>query len=138
MRVSTVRTQFVEYIPSVREEGVLYVSTTFRTAVHNCACGCGNKVVTPIDPARWHFSWDGIDATLSPSVGNWVFPCQSHYLIQRGGVNWSTQWSEKQIRAGALRDREARTQQFAGPASFESTPLARFVAPIRRALRRIW
>jgi hypothetical protein len=48
-----IKHKFVEFIPKEREEGVLYVSIPYATAVHNCFCGCGLKVVTPIiDPAR--------------------------------------------------------------------------------------
>jgi hypothetical protein len=43
---STVRHEFVEYVPRELEDDVLYISIRYRTAVHRCACGCGNKVVT--------------------------------------------------------------------------------------------
>ena len=37
--------QFVEFIPKVLDEGVLYVSMTYATARHLCFCGCGMRVV---------------------------------------------------------------------------------------------
>jgi hypothetical protein len=40
--------QFVGYIPDKIEEGVLYVSIQYCTAIHKCVCGCGNEVVTPL------------------------------------------------------------------------------------------
>lgn len=108
MTINHFRTEFVECIPNPRKEGVLYISTAFKTAVHSCACGCGNKVVTPLNPARWKFTWDGEDTTISPSVGNWDFPCQSHYLIVAGRVQWSSTWSQRQIAAGKIDDKSAR------------------------------
>ena len=51
--------EFVEYIPAELAEGLLYISTPFRTVVHPCACGCGNKVVTPVSPADWQLFYDG-------------------------------------------------------------------------------
>ncbi len=53
MRRTSVNHEFVEFIPSELQEGVLYVSVQYATAVHQCACGCGNKVVTPISPVDW-------------------------------------------------------------------------------------
>jgi hypothetical protein len=38
-----IRHEFVEFIPKERQEGVLYVSIPYATAVHNCFCGCGLK-----------------------------------------------------------------------------------------------
>ena len=42
--------EFVEGIPERLEEGVLYVSILYATAMHLCACGCGREVVTPLTP----------------------------------------------------------------------------------------
>ena len=52
-RVVSIKHEFVEFIPQERQEGVLYVSIPYATAVHNCLCGCGLKVVTPISPVGW-------------------------------------------------------------------------------------
>lgn len=96
--------QFVEQVPSSLEPGVLYVSIRYRTVVHLCACGCGNKVVTPIRPPRWHLTFDGETISLSPSVGSWQFPCRSHYWIDNNHVRWSKPWTEEQIASGRARD----------------------------------
>ena len=50
MKIDKLRPEFVEYIPTVLEEGILYISMKYATAVHLCACGCRQKVVTPISP----------------------------------------------------------------------------------------
>jgi len=39
----TFRHEFVESFPDAREHGVLYISLTYATATHRCACGCGNE-----------------------------------------------------------------------------------------------
>ena len=71
--------EFVEFIPDELEQGTVYVSIRFATASHLCVCGCGNKVVTPIRPTDWTLTFDGKTISLNPSIGNWSFPCQSHY-----------------------------------------------------------
>lgn len=95
--------EFVEDIPADLEEGKLYVSIRYRTAVHRCACGCGSKVVTPIKPARWHLSFDGDSVALQPSVGNWQFPCRSHYVIERDRERWAFPWTDEQVQLGRKR-----------------------------------
>jgi hypothetical protein len=49
---STIRPEFVEFIPKELEDGVLYVSVPYGTTVHKCACGCGNKVTLPINSSE--------------------------------------------------------------------------------------
>ena len=120
MTVTRFRTSFVEFVPREREEGVLYVSIAYGTAVHSCACGCGNKVVTPITPAGWKITWDGEESTLSPSIGSWGFPCRSHYLIIGGRVRWAADWNDRQILAGRERDRRARDRHFGRDAEASS------------------
>lgn len=97
---------FVEAMPRELEEGKLYISMRYRTASHLCACGCGNKVVTPIKPPKWHLYFDGKSVSLWPSIGRWQLPCRSHYWIEHGKVRWSTPWTPEQIEAGRMRDAE--------------------------------
>lgn len=104
MKLETIEPAFVEYVPATLAEGVLYVSMTYKTTVHLCACGCGNKVVLPLSPAEWRLTYDGEVVSLRPSVGNWEFPCQSHYWIASNRIDWATAWSKKQIAAGRRRD----------------------------------
>ncbi|MFI8631268.1 DUF6527 family protein [Microbacterium sp. NPDC077663] len=91
--------RFVEEIPAALPEGVLFVSTDYATAVHLCACGCGVKVVTPLAPSEWSITFNGVAVGLSPSIGNWSFPCRSHYWIRDGRVIKAAQWSDKKIQA---------------------------------------
>jgi hypothetical protein len=107
-----IKHEFVEFIPKVREEGVLYVSIPYATAVHNCFCGCGTKVVTPISPVGWELSFDGESVSLKPSVGNWSFPCRSHYVIKRDKAVWVGDLSDVEIARGRARDRSLREVHF--------------------------
>jgi len=92
--------EFVEFVPDDVEPGVLYVSTTYATAVHLCMCGCGHEVVTPITPHQWHMVFDGQSVSLVPSIGNWSFGCESHYWLEQGTVDWAPKWSRDRIEAG--------------------------------------
>jgi Family of unknown function (DUF6527) len=113
MRQTTFTPEFVEYIPRHLDDGVLYVSILYCTAVHKCACGCGNKVVTPISPADWQLQFDGDGVSLFPSVGNWGFPCNAHYWIRSNQVLWAKAWSSDQIARGRARESRSRTEYFA-------------------------
>lgn len=97
-RLTSIRPEFVEFIPKELEEGVLYISISYLTAVHRCACGCGSKITTPIRPARWRFTYDGESVSLHPSIGNWSYPCQSHYWIERDRVEVGTEVVEREDR----------------------------------------
>jgi hypothetical protein len=70
-------------MPKEFNQGVLYISMEYSLVMHLCACGCGEKVATPLSPDDWKLYYDGELITLSPSVGNWDFPCRSHYWIKR-------------------------------------------------------
>lgn len=89
--------KFVSLIPEKIEAGILYISIEFKTAIHLCACGCGNEVVTPLSPSDWELIFDGESVSLYPSIGNWSLPCQSHYWIRKGGIKWAPTWSRTQI-----------------------------------------
>ena len=100
--------QFVEYIPEQIAEGILYVSMNYAVASHRCACGCGREVVTPISPIDWQLRFDGEAITLEPSIGNWNFPCRSHYFIRGGIVRWASDMSQEAIELGRERDRRTK------------------------------
>ncbi len=106
---------FVEHIPEKLEAGVLYVSLEYDTVVHSCACGCGNEVVTPLSPAEWSVNYDGRSISLSPSIGNWEFPCRSHYWIRRGKVDWAARWSNERIASVQEKDRVDREKLYEKP-----------------------
>ena len=74
--------------PDEFESGILYVSMQYAICSHLCACGCGEKVITPLSPTRWKLVYNGEDVTLYPSIGNYSFACQSHYFLTNGNVVW--------------------------------------------------
>jgi hypothetical protein len=86
---STVEHRFVETAPDNLDDGVVYVSIPYATALHRCACGCGTEVVTPLSPGGWTLIFDGRSVSLHPSIGNWNFPCRSHYWIRHGRIQWA-------------------------------------------------
>lgn len=107
MTVRRLEPEFVETFPTPLSSGVLYVSIEFTTCAHLCACGCGEEVITPLSPAQWSLTYDGRDVSLHPSVGNWALPCQSHYIVDRGRIRWSFQFTKAQIAENRARDRRA-------------------------------
>jgi hypothetical protein len=105
--------EFVEYLPTELKDQMLYVSMTYATATHKCVCGCGNEVVTPLSPTDWQLLFDGVSISLTPSIGNWNFPCRSHYWIRHNKIVWARSWSQHEIEAGRLHDRHAKEEQYA-------------------------
>ena len=80
--------RFVEFIPRELDSNTIYVSISYATAIHNCCCGCGNRVVTPLAPKEWKLIFDGRTISLEPSIGNWRYSCRSHYWITNNRVIW--------------------------------------------------
>lgn len=97
MRVVELTPHFVESMPERLDVGVLYVSMTFATTMHLCACGCGREVVTPLSPTDWKLCFDGEHVTLNPSVGNWSFPCRSHYWVRENRIRWAASMSTAEV-----------------------------------------
>lgn len=130
---------FVEYIPRELEEGVVYVSIPYATAVHRCLCGCGREVVTPISPTDWQVTFDGKTISLHPSIGSWNLPCKSHYWIRNNGVVWAPQWSQVQIDAARASDRTAKEQYFEARAGAEThqTPTSKTSTAFWKTIRRV-
>jgi len=104
MKIQTFDFTFVEEIPETLEGGMLYVSIEYATASHLCACGCGIRVVTPLTATDWSIIYNGAAVGLSPSIGNWSFPCRSHYWIRLGKVVWSEAWPDRKVDANRKAD----------------------------------
>lgn len=105
--------KFVEFIPDALDDGILYVSIAHGTAVHRCCCGCGREVVTPLSPTDWKLIFDGDTVSLYPSIGNWNFPCRSHYWITRNNIEWAEDWSDWRVASAEAKDRKLK-QKFYG------------------------
>lgn len=112
MSVAGYRLVEVESFPRPLDAGVLYFSNRFSAAAHTCACGCGQEVITPISPVQWRLTRSADGASLRPSIGNWNFPCRSHYWITRGRVEWDEDMGEDKIRAGRAFNAKLRERYF--------------------------
>ena len=88
MKTSEIKLVKCETILDELEFGKLYYSDKYGTAAHLCACGCGNKVVTPCKSGFWSIDTKDGKPTLSPSIGSFNLPCNSHYFIKQGKVIW--------------------------------------------------
>src|ERR1700722_5844351 len=100
----------------------------YATAVHLCCCGCEREVVTPFAPTDWQLVFDGVTVSLHPSIGNWNFPCRSHYIIAHNRVIEALSWSDKQVAAERRRDMQVKTRYYgseaADPKKVEMSPPA--------------
>lgn len=140
MKVSKLDHRFVEFLPDELDDGVLYISTTYATAQHNCCCGCGERVTTPLSPTDWSLTFDGRTVSLHPSIGNWSLPCQSHYWIQRSKIVWAPRLTRDQIGAGRTRDRKTKAAYYAADdeSATDERPVTMPAASWwRRLLRRL-
>lgn len=108
--MKTIAHRFVDFIPENLEPGILYISLEYKTVVHSCACGCGNRVVTPLSPTDWKLTFDGISITLYPSIGNWNFNCKSHYWIKNNKIKHAPRWSKYEIDTGRLKDKKKKNK----------------------------
>lgn len=111
--MNAIALQRVKFMPRELSPGILYVSDEYAIAGHLCACGCGNKVITPLGPAEWTFSESNGRPSLHPSIGNWQLPCRSHYVIANGGIRWAGQWSDNQVEAGRRGEEQRRQAYYA-------------------------
>lgn len=129
MKIKLLEPEFVEFIPSTIQEGILYVSMQYGTAAHLCCCGCGNKVITPFAPTDWKLTFDGVSVSISPSIGNWNFKCQSHYWIRHNKIEWSGQMSQKEIEQVRKVDKSRKKAYFL---KVESTSIEANQIPISK------
>ncbi len=112
MRRDRVEPQFVEFIPDVLEDGIVYISIPYGAIIHACCCGCGVKVSTPLSPAQWYFTYDGERISLSPSVGSGALQCNSHYIISRNQVRWARPLTKAETAASLERDHTVAVQHY--------------------------
>lgn len=135
-RVEKLSPEFVRAMPETLEAGILYVSIDFVIAAHLCCCGCGMEVVTPLSRTDWTLLYNGEAASLYPSIGNWSFPCQSHYWVDDGRVVWAGAWSQNQIERGRALDRIAKHRSASHKVITEPTEAVR--SPSAWARIRRW
>lgn len=134
--------EFVKSIPDSLAERTLYVSVEYATVAHKCCCGCGREVVTPLSPTDWKLTYDGISISLSPSVGNWSFDCESHYWIVKNTVRWADLWSAEEINAGREHARRTKEKYYAtdesSPVNVERTVQSKSSSSFWSRLPKLW
>src|SRR5262245_35873083 len=106
------KSEFVEFMPNDLDDETIYISIPYATVSHKCCCGCGLRVVTPLSPTGWILTFDGESVSLTPSIGNWSFPCRSHYFVTRNRVKWAPRLSRAEIEAGRKNDRRVREEYY--------------------------
>ncbi len=102
--------KFVDSFPDNLEEGILYISLRFNTAVHLCACGCGMETITKLAPKEWCMTYNGQNVSLYPSIGNWNFKCRSHYWVRDGRAIFITD-SRKNIKVELRNERKKKRRK---------------------------
>lgn len=104
---------FVDAIPKADaiQDDHLYISLKYNMTSHRCASGCGQLVPLPLSPADWSLSYDGDTVSLSPSIGNGVLACHSHYFIRNSQVVWASDMSATQAQQQQATDMELLRQQ---------------------------
>ena len=105
-RIGRYTAEFVDSFPTPFEPGIIYVSAKYSTAGHLCPCGCEREVVTKLSPARWRLIFDG-EVSLQPSIATAGMPCNSHYFITRGTVEWQHPLSATDVAQAGENDRRA-------------------------------
>jgi len=136
-RLTRLRVEFRNRIPATLSDGILFISLRYSTAAHNCCCGCGHKIVTPLKPGKWRLDRHGDEVSLSPSIGNWSLACQSHYWIRENRVEWAASLNAEQIAANRVSDRHALRQAHARRAQSERGFWGRVLDWIKNWLKRI-
>jgi hypothetical protein len=124
-RINRLTPEFVDFIPEQPAPGVLYISKRYATALHLCCCGCGQEVVTPLNPAKWQLRENNGAVTLTPSIGSWSLPCQSHYLIIDSQARWAKSMAPEKIAAVKARDLRDATALATAPTIQSVTPRSR-------------
>jgi hypothetical protein len=133
--------EFVEVIPDRLDDGVVYVSVAYATILHLCVCGCGTEVITPLSPTDWKITFDGVSISLHPSIGNWSFPCRSHYWITNSRVRWAGQWTDEEVTFNRERARLTKQRYRSGDDGLlatadEARSLTSWLRALTRWLRR--
>ena len=121
MRFAKLEHRFVQYIPEQLEPGVLYISMDYATAAHSCCCGCSEQVITPFTPTDWKLTFDGETVSLWPSIGNWNFPCRSHYIIRNGRILDAGPWDSDRIAEGREQDHKRKKEHYEPKPDYKGT-----------------
>src|SRR5947207_14447195 len=94
-------------------------------------------VMTPLGPAKWSFTERNGQPSLSPSIGSWQLPCQSHYWIVGGKVRWASKWTPEQIEEGRTAEEERLQAYFKSRKTKKLGLLGKLWQRLRDSLGRV-
>jgi hypothetical protein len=100
----------VERLPTILEDGFVYVSGEYGIAALKCACGCGHRVTLLLGDGHTVNDVGGL-ADVWPSIGVWAAACRSHFWIRNGKVFWAEQYSEAEIRTAMKHQLERHVER---------------------------
>lgn len=123
------RYQAVERMPRPLMPGVVYHSEEFEIGALLCACGCGHRVSLLVPDSHQVTEQDGM-ATVRPSIAVCDAPCNSHYVITAGEVEWLRAF-DPAISKAVMRKQIARHAQ-------RDHKRLSFLQRMRAALGRAW
>jgi len=103
------RYEAVERMPRPLMPGVVYHSEEFEIGALLCACGCGHRVSLLVPDSHQVTERDGM-ATVRPSIAVCDAPCNSHYVITAGEVEWLRAF-DPAISKAVMREQIARHAQ---------------------------
>ena len=89
IRQVLIKPEYVEFMPELMEEGVVYISKAYGVSIHLCLCGCKEKTVLPLHSVHgWVLTEKNDKISFTPSIGNYQLPCNSHYIITNNKANF--------------------------------------------------
>lgn len=96
----------VDRIPKELKSGIVYHNQEFELGAMLCACGCGHRIDLLVPDSHQITSVDGL-ATIRPSILVSDAPCNSHYYVSEGRVEWLATFTQAQV-ASIMREQIAR------------------------------
>jgi hypothetical protein len=112
MRKTRFKYEVVNSFPEKLRARTVYITADRDLAGHLCACGCEKEVITPLSPTDWSIKLNRRGVTLNPSIGNWAYPCRSHYFILDGNVVWEDNMSNETITRGRQKNRSRKLSYY--------------------------
>ncbi len=95
--------------------------------------------MTPLTPTDWKLTFDGETVSLHPSIGNWNFPCRSHYWIRNNRVEWAEDWPEWKVEAAEADDQQEKDAFYGSREDRDSFGESRSKLKTRKSLwARLW
>lgn len=86
-QVTIKKVEFVELMPEIEEQGVIYISEKYQCSRHLCLCGCGLDTIMRLGKGHWNYTIKNNKISFTPSIlQRWE--CKSHYIITDNVANF--------------------------------------------------